>query len=104
VARSVVETDAYLAGSYPTTLWTRTVAEQDWKRVIFTDEVPLQLGEDISRRWTIRAAGEEYEPQHFHVWGAMAYGKKWPLVRLPLAASVSSGGKRKKAEGDQQTQ
>ena len=90
--------------------WTRTIPEQDWRRVIFTDEVPPQLGEDISRRWTIRAAGEEYEPKHtrptfrssrqsLQVWGAIAYGKKWPLLRLPLAASVASGGRRKKAEG-----
>jgi hypothetical protein len=33
------------------------------------------------------------------VWGAIAYGKKWPLLRLPLAPSVASGGKRTKAEG-----
>lgn len=90
--------------------WTRTIPGQDWRRVIFTDEVPFQLGEDISRRWTIRAAGEEYEPQHtrptfrssrqtLQVWGAIAYGKKWPLFRLPLAPSVASGGKRKSAEG-----
>jgi transposase len=91
-------------------LWSRLNPSTAWKRVVFTDESAIELGEDIGRRWTIRAAGDEYEPQNvdptFHssrqslmVWGAIAYGKKWPLQRLPLAPSVASGGKRTKAEG-----
>jgi transposase len=91
-------------------LWSRLVPGTNWKHIIFTDECPVELGEDIGRRWTIRRAGEEYLPQHVDttfrssrkslmVWGAIAYGKKWPLLRLPLAPSVASGGKRTKAEG-----
>jgi hypothetical protein len=91
-------------------LWARLNPSTAWKRMVFTDESAIQLGEDIGRRWTIRAAGDEYGPQHvdptFHssrqslmVWGAIAYGKKWPLQRLPLAPSATSGGKRTKAEG-----
>jgi transposase len=91
-------------------LWSRLAATTNWRRIVFTDESTIQLGEDIGTRWTIRAAGDEYEPQHvdptFHssrqslmVWGAIAYGKKWPLLRLPLVPSVASGSKRTKAEG-----
>jgi hypothetical protein len=53
------------------------------------------MGLDITTRWTIRKAGEDYLPQHLQrtfrssrksllVWGAVAYGKKWDLVRLSI--------------------
>jgi hypothetical protein len=76
--------------------WAATNVDQDWRRVIFTDECSVQIGEDITRHYTIRQAGEEYEAKHIRpifrsgrtslmVWGAIAYGKKWPLIRLPLS-------------------
>jgi transposase len=72
--------------------WAIDNKDQDWRRIIWTDESTLQLGEDISPRWTIRKAGQEYLPQHLKrsfrssrkslmVWGAIAYGKKFDLVR-----------------------
>ncbi|KAG7571232.1 hypothetical protein FFLO_00905 [Filobasidium floriforme] len=75
--------------------WMKENIGQDWRRVIFTDESSIELGLDVLQRWTIRKAGEAYLPQHLQttfrssrrtlmVWGAVAYGKKWDLVRLPL--------------------
>jgi transposase len=75
--------------------WAIANIGQDWKRVIYTDEASIELGLDIMQRWTIRRAGEEYLCQHLQktfrslrktmmIWGAIAYGKKWDLVRLPL--------------------
>jgi hypothetical protein len=76
--------------------WAAANVDQDSRRVIFTDECAIQIGKDITRHYTIRRAGEEYMPKHLQptfktgrtplmVWGAVAYGKKWPLVRLPLS-------------------
>jgi hypothetical protein len=63
------------------------------------------MGLDITTRWTIRKAGEKYLPQHLHrtfrssrkslmVWEAVAYGKKWDLVRLSIPSEeVQEKGK-----------
>ena len=90
--------------------WAKNNVGRDWGRVIFTDESSIEIGESVRRELTIRRPGEEYDPAHvqttFHsqrkslmVWGAVAHGKKWPLVRLPLAPSTVSGGQRIRAEG-----
>jgi hypothetical protein len=76
--------------------WTAANVDQDWRRVIFTDECAVQIGKDITRHYTIRKAGEDHQAKHLQltfrsgrtslmVWGAVAYGKKWPLVCLPLS-------------------
>jgi len=76
--------------------WAAENVDQDWRRVIFTDECTIQIGKDITRHYTIRRPGEEYQAKHLQptfrsgrtslmVWGAIAYGKKWPLIRLPLS-------------------
>jgi hypothetical protein len=76
--------------------WAAANVDQDWRRVIFTDECAIQIGKDINRYYTIRRPGQEYQAKHLQptfrsgrtslmVWGAIAYGKKWPLVRLPLS-------------------
>jgi hypothetical protein len=44
--------------------WVKDNKEQDWRRVIFTDESAIEMGLDVTTRWTIRKAGEEYLPQH----------------------------------------
>jgi hypothetical protein len=44
--------------------WVVDNKDQDWRRVIFTDECSIELGEDITTRWTIRKKGEVYLPQH----------------------------------------
>ena len=83
---------------------------QDWGQVSFTDELSVEMGESVRRKVTISRPGEEYDPEHvqktFHshretlmVLGAVAHGKKWPLVRLPLAPSTVSGGQGIRAEG-----
>jgi hypothetical protein len=63
--------------------------------VIFRDECAIQIGKDITRDYTIRRPGEEYQAKHLQptfrssrtsltVWGAVVYGGKRPLIRLPL--------------------
>lgn len=85
--------------------WVKDNKEQDWRRVIFTDESAIEMGLDITTRWTIRQPGQQYLPQHLQrsfrssrkslmVWGAIAHGKKWPLVRLSIPPSeVQEKGK-----------
>ena len=85
--------------------WVKDNKEQDWRRVIFTDESAIEMGLDITTRWTIRKSGEEYLPQHLQrtfrssrkslmVWGAVAHNKKWDLVRLSIPPSeVQEKGK-----------
>ena len=76
--------------------WAAVNVDQDWRRAIFADKCLVQIGEDITRHYTIRWAGEEYEAKHIRpifrsgrtslmVWGSIAYGKKWPLICLPLS-------------------
>jgi hypothetical protein len=85
--------------------WVKDKKEQDWRRVIVTDDSAIEMGLDITTRCTIRRAGEEYLPQHLQrtfrssrkslmVWEAVAYGKKWDLVRLGITPSeVQEKGK-----------
>jgi hypothetical protein len=99
-----------LAAKKKRLLWALVNPWTHWRRVIFTDETSIELGEQMGSQWTIRRPGEVYEPQHlqttFHsnrkslmVWGAIAHGTKWPLYRLPLAGSKVVAGKRIRAEG-----
>jgi hypothetical protein len=44
--------------------WVKENKDQDWRRVIFTDESAIEMGLDITMNWTIRRAGEQYLPQH----------------------------------------
>ena len=78
--------------------WVKHNKEQGWRRVIFTDESAIEMGSDITTRWTIRRAGEESLPQPLQqtfrspkkslmVWGGAAHNKKWDLVRLSIPTS-----------------
>lgn len=85
--------------------WVKDNKEQDWRRVIFTDESAVEMGLDITMNFTIRKEGEQYLPQHLQrtfrssrkslmVWGAIAHNKKWDLVRLSIPPSeVQEKGK-----------
>ena len=85
--------------------WAKDNKEQDWRRVIFTDESAIEMGLDITMNFTIRKEGEQYLPQHLQrtfrssrkslmVWGAIAHNKKWDLVRLSIPSSeVQEKGK-----------
>jgi hypothetical protein len=86
--------------------WVKDNKDQDWRRVLFTDESAIEMGLDITTRWCIRRVGEEYLPQHLQrtfrssrkslmVWGAIAHGKKWDLVRL----SIPPGEVQEKGKG-----
>jgi hypothetical protein len=44
--------------------WVTANKDQDWKRVVFTDEASTELGLDITQQWTIRRAGEKFLPQY----------------------------------------
>lgn len=87
--------------------WVKDNDEQDWRRVIFTDECAVEIGEDLRSQWTIRKDGEAWLPQHIQqtyrsgrqslmIWGAIAYGKKFPLQRLPVKADAKDDGLSKK--------
>ena len=70
--------------------WAIDNKDRDWRRVIFTDEASFELGK-CRRSWTTRRAGEELLERHVDpcfrsgrksqmVWGAIARGRKFPLV------------------------
>lgn len=73
--------------------WARENEEQDWSRVVFTDEMSVEHG--VKRRtWTSRRQGEECLLKHMAptfrsgrfsimVWGAVSRCHKWPLVLFP---------------------
>jgi transposase len=74
--------------------WAYMWAGFDLRRVMFTDESCFKIGEGSVQR-VIRGVGEEYWPQHIqikfrhgkaiHVWGAIMYGVKLPLIKFNLA-------------------
>lgn len=75
--------------------------------MIFTDEVAIESGYHPGVQWTIRRKGEELNMQHLQptfrqtrktltLWGAIAWGKKWPLLRLK---HVPDSEERKKKPG-----
>ena len=84
-------------------VWAHDMKLQDWRRVIFTDESSLN-SKGVSPTRVHRKRGEAYFPQHcIHhlqgtgpsvcVWGAIAWGKKWPLVRFRLPSPLTHEGK-----------
>jgi hypothetical protein len=91
--------------------WAAVNVDQDQRRAIFTNECVIQLGKDITRYYTIHRPGEGYQAKHLQltfrsgqtslmVWGAVAYGEKWPLVCLPLSLQeVTAEGLSNKDKG-----
>lgn len=80
--------------------WAEQNRGQDWSRVIFTDEMSMELGQ-TGREWTTRRAGQEYQERHLQVrfrsgrrsimvWGAVAKNRKWPLLLLPTTAPITA--------------
>ncbi|EIW71861.1 hypothetical protein TREMEDRAFT_27090, partial [Tremella mesenterica DSM 1558] len=73
--------------------WAKDNVGQDWSRVIFTDEMSLELG--LARRaYTTRGVGQAFDLKHLQptfrsgrksimVWGAIAHNHKFPLILLP---------------------
>lgn len=77
--------------------------EQDWRRVIFTDECAVEMGEDFCDQGTIRKDWEQWLPERIQQthrsgrqslmsWGAITYGKKLPMQRLTVNADVKKDG------------
>jgi hypothetical protein len=74
--------------------WATANANQDWTRVIFTDEAAFEVGDDLQKENCWRLPGEEYDEKNLslrkkkgkvlHVWGAIIHGHKFPLVRFAL--------------------
>ena len=73
--------------------WARDSVEIDWSAVVFTDEAAVEMGKKGGTTWTIRRKNEEYLPRHLvptfrstrqtlMIWGCIALGHKWPLLRL----------------------
>lgn len=81
--------------------WARVNADRDWKTVIFTDESIFQTkAKNVMR--VVRPAGKDaaydrkYSRPRFrsgwssvHVWGALAYGKRYPLMRVDTAVRAA---------------
>ena len=89
--------------------WVADNKDTNWKAIIFTDEAAFQVGDTKGREYTTRRPGEEglaqCRKQTFRsgrtslmVWGAMSFGRKWPLHRCHLKPSWSDGKIRHKAE------
>ena len=73
--------------------WAHANFHTDWRSVAFTDEAAVESGVRKGASFTIRRVGEEFQEKHMvptfkqkrksvMVWGAVALGRKWPLVRL----------------------
>ena len=80
--------------------WAEDNVRQDWNRIIFTDEMSVELGA-VSREWTTRRDHEAYKQRHLQVkfqsgrqsimvWGAMSKNRKWPLVLLPTNTGITA--------------
>ena len=89
-------------------LWAKANVNQDWRRVIFTDEVAIELG-GWRRKRVIRQRGHAHDVQYLqptfrssrmslHVWGAIAYGCKFPLLKFQLRPTRKENGKKLAAE------
>ena len=84
--------------------WATANENQDWTRVIFTDEAALVLGDDRAKESCWRLPNEAYNAKclspkkkkgkMLHVWGAIVHGHKFPLVRFALKPAHQEGGKR----------
>lgn len=77
--------------------WAEANTEQDWRRIVFADESAFRVGEIFHDTWGLRPDGEAMVPKYLQetfrsgrqtmmIWGAIAYGKKFDLVRLPVLA------------------
>ncbi|KAE8222237.1 hypothetical protein CF319_g4529 [Tilletia indica] len=84
-------------------------AQTDWTKVLFTDECSFQVGQTEGRVCVTRLPIEEFMveclrpkfrrgPGSPMVWGAIAYDKKWPLFRFPLAGNRKVNGLRVRPE------
>jgi len=84
------------AGRWKWLGWVEEYLEQDWRDVIWSDEVPLTAGRDPRRSWVTRRAGEQYNPgftkpqrskyMEIMAGGCIAYSYKSPLTRFNLKA------------------
>jgi transposase len=72
----------------------REWGEEDWNRIIWTDEASVEIGKDSRRVWVWRRPGERYDEkclaptfksgrQSLMIWGCIANGRLGPLVRIP---------------------
>jgi len=89
--------------------WAADNEGTDWRRVMFTDECCLKIGEISGQQHCWRADGKAYDPTtmqvHFrpgksiHIWGAIRYGKSSRCTglsshRLANKTKSKSGPKR----------
>ena len=88
--------------------WAERNERTDWKRVLFTDECCLKIGEVSGKEhcWRedgtaadIRTFSVQFRPgKAIHIWGAIRYGKKLPLVRFNLQPAFQKNKVKHKAE------
>lgn len=76
--------------------------EEEWAKVIWSDEVYVCLGERKGRVWVTRAPGEEYDndcvvstwtqsPIRIMVWACIMRGEKGPMVVLDYPGGKGGG-------------
>jgi transposase len=94
-------------------IWAEENSSRDWDTIIWTDESTIEFGERPGHQMVTRLPGEEYLPEciqpTFHsgrksmmVWGAIAHGRKGPLIRLNLSTEEIDeveNPKKKKSRG-----
>ena len=93
--------------------WAQANLNTDWTTIIWTDETTLVLGERLGQEHVTRMPGEEFLPENIQptfrsgrrtimVWGAVALGRKGPLVRLEPGDGLEKerkGGRQSKGKG-----
>lgn len=87
--------------------WVRKNMGTDWNKVVWTDEVKIELGEMPGHRRVTRRPGEEFLPetiqptfrsgrQSMMLWSCIAHNKKGPLLRLEMSdVSINKNGKKR---------
>ena len=85
--------------------WACANSQTNWSNVVFTDEAAVETWEKKGSSWTIRRVGEEFMLKHLvptfrqerktlMIWDAIAYSKKWPLVRLDYDPAYDLEGRK----------
>lgn len=76
--------------------------DEDWERIIWSDESYIYIGDDRGTVWVTRAPDKEYDEDcviptfkqssiHLMVWGCIMHRKKGPLVILEYPGGRGGG-------------
>lgn len=76
--------------------------DEQWAKIIWSDEVYIHIGDDRGTVWVTRRPGEEYDekcvvptfaqsPLRIMLWGCIMKGKKGPLIALEYPSGKGGG-------------